>query len=244
MAIEQIPPPVTFAQAIDLAEMEHRRFHAVLQSLGERDWTRPTDCDPWTVRDIAGHVLGSMQVNASVWSALWAWERATRAAWRNKTDPLTESTAAQVNAFANLAPGHVATTFETLAARNVRGRRRVPALVRRAPITVNGTRYSLGYITGIVLTRDVWMHRIDLCRATGHEIVLTAEHDGSIIRDVVGDWARRHGQAFALELDGPAGGTWAKGTNAPNLHLDAVEFCRILSGRGTAAGLLTQPVLF
>jgi uncharacterized protein (TIGR03083 family) len=244
MAITPIPQPVTYAHALDLAEAEHRRFHAVLESLGERDWSRPTDCDLWTVRDLAGHLLGSMQVNASVWRALRAWERAKRAARRNHTDPLTETTAAQVHAFADLAPGNIATTFEILAVRNVRGRRRIPAIVRRAPITVNGQRYSFGYITGIVLTRDVWMHRIDLCRATGHEIVLTAGHDGSIIGDVVGDWARRHGQAFILELDGPAGGTWARGTNGPHLHLHAVEFCRVLSGRAPATGLLTQPVLF
>jgi uncharacterized protein (TIGR03083 family) len=244
MATTQIPQPVTFAQALDLAEAEHRRFHTVLEGIREADWSRPTDCDAWTVRDIAGHILGSMQVNASVWRAMRAWERATRTARRNKTDPLSESTATEVKAFADLATGDVATTFETLAARNVRGRRRIPSIVRRAPITVNGRRYQLGYITGIVLTRDVWMHRIDLCRATGYELVLTADHDGCIIRDVVGDWARRHRQRFELELDGPAGGRWGTCTNGPSLRLDAVEFCRILSGRAAAAGLLTQPVLF
>jgi uncharacterized protein (TIGR03083 family) len=244
IATTQIPEPLTYDRAIDLAHHEHGRFHAVLELLGDADWSRPTDCDAWTVRDIAGHVLGSMHTNASVWRAMCAWERAKRAARRNNTDTLTESTAAQVRAFADLAPRNVATTFERLAARNVRGRRRIPSIVRRTPITISEKHYSLGYITGIVLTRDVWMHRIDLCRATGHEVVLTTEHDGCIIRDIVGDWARGHGQAFVLELDGPARGTWATGTHGPTLNLDAVEFCRILSGRAPAAGLLTKRVLF
>ena len=42
----------------------------------------------------------------------------------------------------------------------------------------------------------------------------------------------------------PAGGTYAHGTGGPHFQLDAVEFCRVLSGRGTGAGLLAQQVPF
>ena len=52
------------------------------------------------------------------------------------------------------------------------------------------------------------MHRLDIARATGHAPVLTADHDGVIVADVVAEWARRHGRPYRLELTGPAGGVW------------------------------------
>jgi hypothetical protein len=91
------------------------------------------------------------------------------------------------------------------------------------------------------------MHRVDIARATGHGLVLTAEHDGRIVADVVAEWARRHGKPFTLHLEGPVGGAFtsgaATGTDEP-ITLDAVEFCRILSGRAIGAGLLSQEVPF
>jgi hypothetical protein len=75
--------------------------------------------------------------------------------------------------------------------------------------------------------------------------VLTADHDGRLIADVVADWAGRHQQPFTLDLEGPAGGTFTNGKGGgEEITLDAVEFCRILSGRATGAGLLTQEVPF
>jgi hypothetical protein len=77
------------------------------------------------------------------------------------------------------------------------------------------------------------MHRMDIVAATGRPPVLTAEHDGIIVADVAREWAGRHGQPCLLRLTGPAGGTFEPGVGGPSLELDAVEFCRILSGRGT-----------
>jgi hypothetical protein len=48
----------------------------------------------------------------------------------------------------------------------------------------------------------------------------------------------------AKHLTGPAGGHWAWGTSGPCYELDAVEFCRIVSGRGSGDGLLATPVPF
>jgi hypothetical protein len=64
----------------------------------------------------------------------------------------------------------------------------------------------------MIITRDPWMHRLDLARATGQDLVLTADHDGVMVADVVAE--RRHGQPYRLELTGPAGGSWRSGTVA------------------------------
>lgn len=88
----------------------------------------------------------------------------------------------------------------------------------------------------------------DLARATGEPMQLTAEHDGVLVADVVAEWAERHGRAVTLRLTGPAGGTWSLGTSvggeAPELEFDAVEFCRVVSGREAGTGLLATEVPF
>jgi hypothetical protein len=67
------------------------------------------------------------------------------------------------------------------------------------------------------------------------------------VADVVAEWARRRGEAFVLELTGPAGGTYAGGEPGPDaarISIDAVEFCRTLAGRSRATGLLATVVPF
>ena len=58
--------PISRAEARGLAEEEYRRWADALGRLGPDDWAKPTDCDGWTVRDMAGHVLGAMRAAASV----------------------------------------------------------------------------------------------------------------------------------------------------------------------------------
>ena len=67
--------------------------------------------------------------------------------------------------------------------------------------------------------------------------ILTPEHDGVIVAGVVEEWADRHGKDFVLTLTGPAGGRWTVGDNGPVIELDAIEFCRVLSGRRGTVGL-------
>jgi hypothetical protein len=74
--------------------------------------------------------------------------------------------------------------------------------------------------------------------------VLTPEHDGSLVADVVAEWARRHGQPFSLVLSGPTGGRWAKEGGSEHIEMDALDFCWTLAGRAPGAGLLATPVPF
>jgi uncharacterized protein (TIGR03083 family) len=131
-------------------------------------------------------------------------------------------------------------------ARGVRRRRSLPAPLRALPLPFGpplGIR-PLGYLMDRIYTRDAWMHRVDIARATGRELVLTPDHDGRIVADVVAEWARAHGQPYRLTLTGPAGGIWSTGTGGEEITLDAIEFCRIASGRAPGHGLLTHEVPF
>ncbi len=73
---------------------------------------------------------------------------------------------------------------------------------------------------------------VSVCVSGAAEAVLTPEHDGRIVADIVADWARRHGKPFELVLARPAGGSYRSGTSGERLNLEAVEFCSLLSGRG------------
>jgi hypothetical protein len=124
----------------------------------------------------------------------------------------------------------------------------MPAPLRRMRMKVDppfaSERWRLGYLMDVIYNRDAWMHRVDISRAIGRDPVLTAEHDGRLVADIVSEWARRHGKSFTLTLTGPAGGAYIAGDGGEQMELDAVEFCRILSGRAQGTGLLTTEVPF
>src|SRR2546430_1119880 len=101
----------------------------------------------------------------------------------------------------------------------------IPALSRAEAMAFAEDEFArwLGSLMDVIHTRDCWMHRIDISRATGRDLVLTPEHDGRFVADVVGEWARRHGEPFTLTLTGPAGGTYVAGDGGGHIELDAVE---------------------
>jgi hypothetical protein len=94
----------------------------------------------------------------------------------------------------------------------------------------------------IVCTRDVWMHRIDIARATGRQPILTAGHDDRLIADMVADWASTNHHAFSLHLSGPAGGTYTSGNDGPHLDIDATEWAWTISGHAPGSGLVANPL--
>jgi hypothetical protein len=75
-------------------------------------------------------------------------------------------------------------------------------------------------------------------------LVVTSDHEGRVVADVVRDWAANHGGTFTLRLTGPAGGTYRAGSGGNETVLDGIQFCRILSGRDQGGGLLTTQVPF
>jgi uncharacterized protein (TIGR03083 family) len=241
--------PIDRADARELAATEYRRLAAQLASLEPADWTRPTDCPAWDVRAMAGHCVGMLYDFASLRTMLRRMVQATRAAKLDGVATVDAMTALQVAEHAPLSPDELVATIERAGPATARWRTTAPRLLRALPMQeeVGGEAetWRLGYLLETILTRDPWMHRIDIARATGRELELTPDHDGRIVADVVAEWARRHGQPFELTLTGPAGGRFVSGTPAADhLELDAIEFCRILSGRAPGEGLLAQPVPF
>jgi uncharacterized protein (TIGR03083 family) len=237
--------PIERPEATTLAATEVARMAAALRSLDAEDWTRPTACPLWDVRAMAGHVLGMTETFTGFRKLVSTMRAASK---RAGDGPFIDGlTAVQVDATAGLSTGELVERLEAAgpAAARWRARRR---LLRLAPMKeeVDGVQetWKMGYLLDVILTRDTWMHRADLAQATGSPMQLTADHDGRVIADAVAEWARRHGQPFTLHLTGPAGGSFAQGRGGEERTLDAVDFCRILSGRGSGEGLLAQQVPF
>ncbi len=219
--------------AMRLAETEYERFLGLLRSLSPDDWHKPTECPPWDVRAVAGHTTGMALMATGLKETL----RQSAVSKRRDGNPLDALTALQVEEHAHYTSSQLVERFATIGPRAARGRRRTPALVRRMTLPdaqdVGGVteRWTNGYLIDTILTRDPWMHRMDICRATGRAPVLTPDHDGLLVADVVEEWAERHGRSYRLHLTGDAGGSFSHGEGGPALRLDAVDFCRVLSGR-------------
>jgi uncharacterized protein (TIGR03083 family) len=237
--------PLSRVEAMALAATAYDRFLDLLRSLTPDQWRRPTECEPWDVRAIASHVLAEAESHSS----LREMAHQLRAYRNAKSGPMIDAmTALQVRDRADSKPDEIVARFEHAAPRSVRARRRMPRLLRRMRMKIDPPfereRWRLSYLMDVIYTRDSWMHRVDISRAIGRDLVLTPEHDGRIVADVVAEWGRRHGQPFTLILTGPAGGTYIADEGGEHIELDAVEFCRVLSGRGQGTGLLSTEVPF
>lgn len=220
-----------------LAATENDRFLSQLRRLQPADWSQPTDCPAWDVRSMAGHVVGMTEMTASIPEQL----RQMRAAGKTAGVFIDALTALQVDKHRADSTEQLLARYAVVGPKSAKGRRRTPPFLRNRPLpqpqTVGGReeRWTVGFLVDVILTRDTWMHRMDVARAVGQEPVLTTDHDAVLVADVVAEWAGRHGQPCTVRLTGPAGGSWTFGPGGLEVTADAVEFCRGLSGRGEPA---------
>jgi uncharacterized protein (TIGR03083 family) len=229
-----------------LAAAEYLNFASMLLTLKPDDWTKATECPGWDVRTMASHVLGMAEMAASIRDG----SRQQRLAKKRGGVFIDSLTALQIDERRDMTPAQIVDRFAKIGPRAARARRRAPSFIRRRrmpiPQLVGDTMedWTIGYLVDTILTRDTWMHRIDIARATGTPPALTHDHDGALVADVVNEWAGRHRKSCQMNLTGVAGGSWTFGTGGPTLDLDAIEFARTLSGREPGTELLAVPVPF
>jgi len=231
---------------MQLAAREYGRFASMLGTLSEQDWGRATDCPGWDVRTMASHVLGMAEMAASMRQGAGQVRRAKK---RGGVfiDALT---AVQVEARTTMSPQQIADRMLLVGPRAARARRRIPSVVRNRrlpipqPVGGHDEDWTIGYLMDTILTRDTWMHRIDIGRATNRPLELSADHDGALTSDVANEWAARHGAPCELHLTGAAGGNWSFGAGGPSVELDAIDFNRTVSGRAQGTDLLQTAVPF
>jgi uncharacterized protein (TIGR03083 family) len=240
-------PVLSHKVAMKLAATEYSRWADAAGSVAPGQWRNATDCPKWDVQALTGHVLGMVEMASSVREEARQ-RKATIKLGGEYIDALTDL---QVREHARLTPAELTARLRRIGPKAARGRRLAPGFIRRRAMPVPGMYidgqpewWSLGYLLDIILTRDPWMHRVDLSRATSQTMTLTPDHDGVLVDDVVAEWAQRHGQPYQLRLTGPIGGSWSRGSGGEEIEMDAVEFCRALSGRARRDGLLAVDVPF
>ena len=219
-----------------LATAQHDAMLKLLRGIDESLWDRPTDCAGWTVRHIVAHLAGSLADGAYLRSAM----RHGIAGRRKHRDlrPLDAMNEAQIDDRRDWPAGRLIDDFERLAPKAVRARQRMPSLFRRLPLpssmVVRGTR--LGDLLDVIYIRDMWMHRVDIARATDRP-VRADESDADVVAQVIRDLGRRWpGPSARLTLTGlgsTEAASWLLGDGeaVAVVTTDAVEFCRLLSGR-------------
>ena len=235
--------------AMRLAAVEYERVVATLEQLTPDQWAAATDCTGWDVRAMAGHVLGMTRMAASMRETIRQQVAAGRRSKREGGLMIDALTALQVEEQASLSPEQVVQRMRTFGPKAARARARTPALIRgrnggQQDVAGAPEYWTFGYMVDTILTRDPFMHRIDIGQATEVQVPATADHEGVIVDDVVREWAGRHRASYTLELTGPAGGHWSHGDGGEQITMDAFEFCRALSGRAEAPGLLSHQVPF
>jgi len=169
-------PRIGHREAMAITEVENARLSATLADLSADDWQRRTDCTGWDVRALVVHLIASAQAQASPREFL-AQVRAGRGLTEqiggtHWVDGLNE---AQLRARTHLTVDTLPALWARASAAALAARRRMPAPLRALPLLplgeALGTRLGwkpLAYLFDIGFTRDVWMHRVDLARATRH----------------------------------------------------------------------------
>jgi uncharacterized protein (TIGR03083 family) len=246
--------PINRSSTETMACTEYTRMTSQLRSLSAADWAKPTDCPLWDVRAVAGHNLGMIATFTGFRPMFTAMRAATKTSKRDGAPMIDALTAKQVADHADLSTDDLIDRVDEIGPHAARWRARAPWLLRKMPMKeqVGGRTetWRMAYLLDTILTRDPWMHRIDIARATGRELELSTEHDGRIVADVVAELARRYNQPFTLTLTGTAGGEFVAGDGSgEHVTIDAIEMCRTLSGRPPAdaqprTGLLATEVPF
>lgn len=231
-------PYVTPDEAERLARVELDRLLALLESLDEADWNKPTACIKWTVRDMTAHQAGAFASGAGYGELLRQYTAIIKLG-QLPEDAINER---QLAHRAGKSPAELIAEIKATggaAARNwAHGFRMLKPVTLPHPAA---GWLSVKHLMLVVHSRDTWMHRLDICRATGRRFDQTADHDGRINELVVLDLAKTLAKtlgnhAVVLELDGIAGGTWRIGQGKPTatIRMDTIDFNIYASGRMSA----------
>ncbi|MFN8380050.1 MAG: maleylpyruvate isomerase family mycothiol-dependent enzyme [Anaerolineae bacterium] len=242
-------PALTHFESLRLSTEEFRRFLALIETLSGEEWSQPTACSLWTVKDIvahqAAHVSSFRSIRSFAAQLNPALLKPYRKAGMNMLDAWNQS---QVDLRRESSSAELVAEIRAGGDSFLKGRDRVPAWVRGPNLPLPGTdqRRSLGYLFDLIYTRDMWMHRHDICDATGRAMVADATHDGRIVALVARDLAEKARvglgkRAAILHLTGPAGATYRIGSDSSpeaKIELDAMLFCVLTSGRMKASDVL------
>jgi len=225
---------VSADEAYDLLKTQFERLIALLETLGPADWTRPTACTLWDVRAMVAHQAGGYASGTGYGEMLRQYASPPKPG-QLPEDAVNEK---QVGERAGRTPRELIAELRVsgpVAARKWAYAFKLAKLLS-IPHPVPGV-LSLRHLMLVIHSRDTWMHRLDICRATGRAFEPSGQ-DKRIVElimlDVAKTLARKApGPAIVFNLSGIGGGAWQIGEGQPAavISMDALDFCIFASGR-------------
>ncbi len=211
------------------------RLLTLLESLHADDWSKPTACTAWDVHDMVAHQAGGYLSGVSFREMMRQYSRIPKKG-QLPEDAINEL---QVGERKHMSPQNLIAELKQVGPTAIHnwayGFNAVKWIATPHPV---GGFMSLRYLMWVTHSRDTWMHRLDICRATGRTFEQTREHDGRIVELVVLDTAKKlrkrlNGKSITLTLTGISGGEWLIGDGEPvsSLEMDALDFNIFVSGR-------------
>lgn len=231
--------------ARDHAAAEYDALLTMVDAFAATDWDLPTDCTEWRVHDMVAHVAGAAEEACRLPVMLRHQVAAVRGLRRGEGAIVDLLCRVQIADRVGLSDTELAVDLRRWATGAPDGRRRQPSLLRRVPMPgFTGLRpgTNLAHLLDVIYVRDVWLHRVDLHRATGVDLPASSA-EGEVVAQVVRDldiaW---DGPALVLELAGRGTGRWQVGSGSPvaTVREDSVALMRLLSGRSDECTLETD----
>jgi uncharacterized protein (TIGR03083 family) len=230
-------PYVTADEAYSLMRVQLERMLALLETLAPEDWSKSTACTLWNVHDLVAHQAGGYASGTGYGEMI----RQYRSGIIPRRGRLPEDIVneQQVSERAGRSPGELITELRSTGPVAIHKWAYEFRLAKLAamPHAVAGV-LSLRYLMWIIHSRDTWMHRLDICRATGRPFEQTADQDGRIAELVMLDVEKAlrgklPGKSILFQLTGIAGGSWKIGAGEPaaSVEMDVLDFNIFASGR-------------
>jgi uncharacterized protein (TIGR03083 family) len=244
-------PYVTAEEAHTLMRVALERFLALVETLAPDDWGKPTACAAWTVRDMVAHQAGGYASGTGYREMIRQYSTLPKKG-QLPEDAINDL---QVRERAGQSPTKLIAELRQAGPVAIQKWAYQFRLVKpiALPHPVGGL-MSLRHLMWVIHSRDTWMHRLDICRATGREFHQTREHDGRIVALVMRDLSlslrnKLGGRAVIFDLSGVAGGVWKVGPGeaTATIQMDALDFNIFASGRfrydeGRAKAILSGDV--
>jgi uncharacterized protein (TIGR03083 family) len=236
-------PKLAHTEAKGLSQTEYERVVSLLETLTGDDWQQATYCREWNVQEMVAHLAGAVTGSSSF--AEFRHQNIQNPYLREFDEPIDGINKLQLVERADRTPAELIAEFRQNGQKAVDNRQNLPWLVRKVihlPMKPLGFA-SLEYLMDTIYPRDQWMHRYDICAATGKKMVVTGGHDGRLVALVVRDVAKKlrkilGSRTIVLQLTGVLAAEYQFGDKAMpdcTVAIDFFDFNLRASGRISVA---------